>query len=207
VEGRRLFSHIKFHLGCKMNIKLIGFVAAILTGLLMQGAASATVYNLDLVASNGISAIGTITTDSASGVLQTSDITSWNIVVGNSSHTDLVTGERMLIYGSAVTATSQGLFFNFAAPYANYFIFQNVNNSAYLCFNDTGGSCSGNPSAVGLNNGFSSFGSIPESGVTEIATVAAVPEPSTWAMMILGFCGLGFMAYRRKQNGSALSAA
>ena len=30
---------------------------------------------------------------------------------------------------------------------------------------------------------------------------SAVPEPSTWAMMILGFFGLGFMAYRRKQNG------
>jgi hypothetical protein len=29
-------------------------------------------------------------------------------------------------------------------------------------------------------------------------TVAAVPEPSTWAMMILGFAGIGFMAYRRK---------
>jgi hypothetical protein len=26
---------------------------------------------------------------------------------------------------------------------------------------------------------------------------AAVPEPSTWAMMILGFFGLGFMAYRK----------
>jgi hypothetical protein len=26
-------------------------------------------------------------------------------------------------------------------------------------------------------------------------------------MMILGFCGLGFMAYRRKQNGAALSVA
>jgi hypothetical protein len=36
---------------------------------------------------------------------------------------------------------------------------------------------------------------------------AAVPEPSTWAMMILGFAGVGFMAYRRKQNGSALSVA
>jgi hypothetical protein len=35
----------------------------------------------------------------------------------------------------------------------------------------------------------------------------AVPEPSTWAMMILGFAGVGFMAYRRKQNGSALSVA
>ena len=26
---------------------------------------------------------------------------------------------------------------------------------------------------------------------------AAVPEPSTWAMMILGFMGIGFVAYRR----------
>ena len=34
-------------------------------------------------------------------------------------------------------------------------------------------------------------------------TIAAVPEPSTWAMMILGFCGLGFMAYRRKSEGSS----
>ncbi|MBC9883590.1 PEP-CTERM sorting domain-containing protein [Bradyrhizobium sp. INPA01-394B] len=28
-------------------------------------------------------------------------------------------------------------------------------------------------------------------------TVSAVPESSTWAMMLLGFCGLGYMAYRR----------
>jgi outer membrane lipase/esterase len=37
--------------------------------------------------------------------------------------------------------------------------------------------------------------------------VTGVPEPSTWAMMILGFCGVGFMAYRRKQNGAALRVA
>jgi hypothetical protein len=36
--------------------------------------------------------------------------------------------------------------------------------------------------------------------------IAAVPEPSTWAMMILGFCGLGFMAYRRKQRLSLRAA-
>jgi hypothetical protein len=36
---------------------------------------------------------------------------------------------------------------------------------------------------------------------------AAVPEPSTWAMMILGFAGVGFMTYRRKQNGPALRLA
>jgi hypothetical protein len=38
------------------------------------------------------------------------------------------------------------------------------------------------------------------------AQVSAVPEPSTWAMMILGFAGIGFMAYRRKSK-SALMAA
>jgi outer membrane lipase/esterase len=31
----------------------------------------------------------------------------------------------------------------------------------------------------------------------------AVPEPSTWAMMLLGFAGLGFMAYRRKSAAIA----
>jgi hypothetical protein len=35
----------------------------------------------------------------------------------------------------------------------------------------------------------------------------AVPEPSTWAMMILGFIGVGFMACWRKGNSAAFSAA
>jgi len=32
--------------------------------------------------------------------------------------------------------------------------------------------------------------------------VSTVPEPSTWAMLILGFMGVGFMAYRRKSQTS-----
>lgn len=31
---------------------------------------------------------------------------------------------------------------------------------------------------------------------------ATVPEPSTWAMLILGFAGVGFMAYRRRNQSS-----
>jgi hypothetical protein len=41
---------------------------------------------------------------------------------------------------------------------------------------------------------------------TSFALSAAVPEPATWAMMILGFLGLGFLAYRRKDQ-MALNAA
>lgn len=29
-------------------------------------------------------------------------------------------------------------------------------------------------------------------------SVAAVPEPATWAMMLLGFLGIGFLGYRRR---------
>ena len=44
---------------------------------------------------------------------------------------------------------------------------------------------------------------------TTYTAVAAVPEPSTWAMMLFGFAGIGFMAYRRsrKDQGLALAAA
>jgi PEP-CTERM motif len=41
-------------------------------------------------------------------------------------------------------------------------------------------------------------------GQPTLTLASAIPEPSTWAMMILGFCGVGFMAYRRKQNWPAL---
>jgi hypothetical protein len=37
-------------------------------------------------------------------------------------------------------------------------------------------------------------------------STSAVPEPSTWAMMILGFAGVGFMAYRRKSKPALLAA-
>jgi PEP-CTERM motif len=33
-----------------------------------------------------------------------------------------------------------------------------------------------------------------------VPVAAAAPEPSTWAMMLLGFAGVGFTAYRRKSK-------
>ena len=38
-------------------------------------------------------------------------------------------------------------------------------------------------------------------GVTE-SLITAIPEPSTWAMMLIGFAGLGFLAYRRQSKAS-----
>jgi hypothetical protein len=43
--------------------------------------------------------------------------------------------------------------------------------------------------------------SVPSSGPETfevVLTPTAVPEPSTWAMMLLGFAGLGYAGYRRR---------
>ncbi len=48
---------------------------------------------------------------------------------------------------------------------------------------------------------------IGDPDVTGIITLTvAVPEPSTWAMMILGFAGIGFFGYRRSRKSGVLSA-
>jgi outer membrane lipase/esterase len=39
-----------------------------------------------------------------------------------------------------------------------------------------------------------------------IQVAEAVPEPSTWAMLILGFAGIGFIAYRRKAKPALMAA-
>jgi hypothetical protein len=38
-------------------------------------------------------------------------------------------------------------------------------------------------------------------------TITGVPEPSTWAMMLLGFAGLGFAGYRKAKSGTAAFAS
>lgn len=39
------------------------------------------------------------------------------------------------------------------------------------------------------------------------AVIAAVPEPSTWVMMILGFVGVGLLTYRKRQSAPAFRLA
>jgi hypothetical protein len=74
--------------------------------------------------------------------------------------------------------------------------------------------------ADGSGNQFSPAGnqSVTISGIGEFQTIqfsssanafefslASVPEPSTWAMMVLGFAGLGYAAFRQNAKGRALA--
>jgi hypothetical protein len=51
---------------------------------------------------------------------------------------------------------------------------------------------------VGVTFGTSAIYSITTFG--GVPAIQAVPEPSSWAMMLIGFAGVGFMAYRRKSK-------
>jgi probable HAF family extracellular repeat protein len=52
--------------------------------------------------------------------------------------------------------------------------------------------------AYGINN----LGEVVGVSVYAPAVAGGVPEPSTWAMMIVGFLGLGCLAYRRRNRVS-----
>jgi hypothetical protein len=50
-----------------------------------------------------------------------------------------------------------------------------------------------------------SAGSADSSILGNAFSVKGVPEPSTWAMMVIGFAGLGYAAFRRNSKGRALA--
>jgi hypothetical protein len=71
-------------------------------------------------------------------------------------------------------------------------------NSLNLASNDiislsaTLGCATASATCFPSNDGADSF--------TVVRSVAAVPEASTWAMMLIGFFGIGFFAYRKRSS-------
>ena len=102
---------------------------------------------------------------------------------------------------------------------AELFSFIDITQISSQTFTALGGTNISTSSVSAVNGGFSdslvfryTFGQGPGTFGDAISLTPggvltpAVPEPSTWAMMILGFAGVGFVAYRRKKN-FALGAA
>jgi hypothetical protein len=56
-------------------------------------------------------------------------------------------------------------------------------------------------SGPGMTGNTGNIGALAPPGFPPPGVNGSVPEPSTWAMMILGFFGIGLMAYRRKSKG------
>jgi hypothetical protein len=59
---------------------------------------------------------------------------------------------------------------------------------------------------IDVTGGIWTFDDPVQVGTWEIRVTEAVPEPSTWAMLLIGFAGVGFMAYRRKSKPALMAA-
>jgi hypothetical protein len=93
---------------------------------------------------------------------------------------------------------SNGVSLTLNAPGATSAMFSAIGSlSVVKDQSDFAGSAGSADSSI-LGNAFSTT---PENAVT----TAAVPEPSTWAMMLLGFAGLGYVAFRRRSKGLAVA--
>jgi hypothetical protein len=60
--------------------------------------------------------------------------------------------------------------------------------------------------SVDVSSSNGKTGDVGAFNISQTNRVGAVPEPSTWAMMLLGFAGIGLMAYRRKSKPALMAA-
>ena len=181
-------------------------------GALLAGSAQASVepvvYTLQDQGFGQSSATGTITTDGKIGVLSLSDITAYDVTLAVGAQTFEVTkanGNLTTIAGSALVATQTALFFDTAGSGLFAFALYGADGVSGYCLS-TGSGCDGKiegEEEIVVNSSYDSSRAI--TGSVEIATVAtsAVPEPSTWALMLLGFAGVGFAGFRKKASADA----
>jgi PEP-CTERM motif len=45
----------------------------------------------------------------------------------------------------------------------------------------------------------------PPLSLNFVPNISSVPEPSTWAMLLIGFAGISFMAYHRKSKPALMA--
>ncbi len=79
-------------------------------------------------------------------------------------------------------------------------------NTLQIIVNNTFDGINADCTDTGSSDGLCGFNPSNLNFAGSVTGVSAVPEPSTWAMMILGFAGVGFMAYRRKSKPELMAA-
>jgi hypothetical protein len=136
---------------------------------------------------------GTVTLDSGNGLTQ-----SFSIAYGNAPETFSLTTSPFTSPYNAGTYTpsftyngfySENGYYSFLTGFylengVIHYTYSNIYETAL--YNSTG---SGSASLL----------------VSDSVLTTGVPEPTTWAMMILGFAGVGFMAYRRKSKPTLMA--
>jgi hypothetical protein len=208
--------------------KLFGGVALIAA---LTTSANAAVVTISLQENGGVLTQVATGTDTASfnggfGTFTLNSVTGTGPVLPNSpllqGTTQNITGSGpatldVFITASGLTTPTGAFFSGFTnnVPIGNItiqeFTFVDGTQIGSALFNNIGGFTT----QTGFLNGPNSYSVTEEyiitvgagGGSANSTIVVSVPETSTWAMMILGFLGVGFMAYRGKSRGPMLRLA
>jgi hypothetical protein len=171
---------------------LMAVIAAAAAQMPDRASASTVTYNLVLTATSGPESSPT---GSFFTVVTPTPSTSFD-TVGNGQ----LTAMNFVIDGmtfNLANSTSAGVGFNNTGPNTPEVI-NNISytgqNAAFVFQLSTGG--------FGYNFSDSANSALNSSGTITATVAPAVPEPATWAMMILGFAGIGAVTYRRRKSAT-----
>ena len=182
----------------RRSVIAVGGMAA---ALFLSSQALAQTYNGTLNI-DGLNSTYSITTDGTLGALTGGNISSWAVNMSSSAGVVTFTnGPGSIVFsGSALSATSTDLLFDYGVSGVNYLIFCSFNCRHFLDFETNDGFP--DSAAMRFDNG--AVVRVAQTGIQSIAsrpgTIGAVPEPSTWAMMLLGFGGVGVALRRRRRS-------
>ncbi|MDX2486567.1 MAG: VPLPA-CTERM sorting domain-containing protein [Gammaproteobacteria bacterium] len=190
-----------------MAIKLISGIAhaCLLILLTSTTANAATVYNVDRTIGNG-TVTGFIETDGTIGVLASANITDWvltltapNLIGGSPDIIDFATNSASVVVGSALSASSTALTFDFTIAGVQNALFLIGSSGNFYCIQAVDRYCdpTGSGEYIGRDattNRWTEFAS--QNQIIDIA-VAAVPVPAAVWLFGSGLLGLVGIARRK----------
>lgn len=169
-----------------MNLSSLKFTVALALAALAAAPASAASFAYDInggTFSDGTTFGGSFTYDDVSN-----SITAFNVITN--------TGVLPAFTYTSATAAS----YNGGGVGPNNFILLANNGGRYFNFSFASSLSSGLAQSISTTNSYdcNNCGTFRRVTAGSILTTAAVPEPATWAMMLLGFGGIGMALRRRK---------
>ena len=150
---------------------------------------------------------GSITTDGTLGILQTSNILSWNLDITdnlNAAYDVVLTPANSGIVediGNGLTASATGLSFNFTDSGA-VFAIQGTTHGffsgyQYFCFQATTGPCAAGETIVPDYYAVDGVEVTGRSGTLPLNPPSSVPEPATLSLFGVGLAALGIIGRKR----------